>query len=65
MPNVDLDICPIEELKLYEWTYRYSRELEEHSISEEDIMEFLSWFSKEELATNWIDELFLFIISLL
>jgi hypothetical protein len=37
----------------------------EHHISEADVMEFISWFSKEELATNWINDLFLFAISLL
>jgi hypothetical protein len=28
-------------------------------------MEFISWFSKEELATNWINDLFVFAISIL
>uniref|UniRef100_UPI0031F43255 hypothetical protein n=1 Tax=Russula emetica TaxID=152958 RepID=UPI0031F43255 len=65
MPNVDFDVCPIEELKLFEFTSLYSREMEEHSISEEEVMEFISWFSKEDLATNWINDLFLFAISLL
>jgi hypothetical protein len=42
MPNVDFDVCPIEELKLFEFSSLYSREIEEHSISEEEIMEFIS-----------------------
>jgi hypothetical protein len=42
MPNVDFDVCPIEELKLFEFTSLYSREIEEHCISEEEIMEFIS-----------------------
>jgi hypothetical protein len=28
-------------------------------------MEFISWFSKEELATNWINDFFLMTIKLL
>jgi hypothetical protein len=28
-------------------------------------MEFISWFSKEDLATNWINDLFVYAISLL
>jgi hypothetical protein len=28
-------------------------------------MEFLSWFSKEDLATNWINDVFIYIITLL
>jgi len=65
MPDVDFDVCPIEELKLFEITSLYSNELIEHNISEEDIMEILSYFDKEDLATNWVNDVFLFIISLL
>jgi hypothetical protein len=28
-------------------------------------MEFISWFSKEDLATNWINDVFIYIITLL
>jgi hypothetical protein len=65
MPNVDFDVCPIEELKFFELSSLYQREILEHEITDEDIVEFLSWFSKEDLATNWINDVFLFIISLL
>jgi hypothetical protein len=37
----------------------------EHSISNNDVMEFISWFSNEELATNWINDVFLYVINLL
>jgi hypothetical protein len=37
----------------------------EHSISHEDVMEFISWFSNADLATNWINDVFLFAINLL
>lgn len=52
MPNVDFDICPIEELKFFEFNSLYQREIMEHGISDEEIMEFISWYSKEDLATN-------------
>jgi hypothetical protein len=42
MPNVDFDVCPIEELKHFEFSSLYAKEIAEHSISDEDIMEFLS-----------------------
>jgi hypothetical protein len=42
MPFVDFNVCSIQELKLFEFTSLYARELIEHSISEEEIMEFLS-----------------------
>nr|YP_009715280.1 hypothetical protein [Russula subnigricans]QGK88086.1 hypothetical protein [Russula subnigricans] len=64
MPNVDFDVCPIEELKFFEFTSLYAREIAEHSISDEEIMEFISWFSKEDLATNWINETFLAVITI-
>ena len=65
MPNVDFDVFPIEELKFFEFSSLYSREIIEHDISDEDIMEFISWFSKEDLATNWINDVFVTIINLL
>jgi hypothetical protein len=42
MPDVDFNICPIEELKFFEFTSLYSREIIEHEISDAEIMEFLS-----------------------
>ena len=42
MPNVDFDVCPIEELKHFEFTSLYAREIAEHYISDEEIWEFLS-----------------------
>jgi hypothetical protein len=42
MPNVDFDVCPIEELKFFEFTSLYQTEIIEHSISDEEIMEFIS-----------------------
>lgn len=65
MPNVDFDVCPIEELKFFEFSSLYQKEIIEHSISDEEIMEFISWFSKEDLATNWINDLFVYAICLL
>jgi len=65
MPDVDLEVCPIEELKLFEFNSLYSTQIQEHSVTQEDIIEFIECFSKEELATNWINDAFLFVISLL
>ncbi len=65
MPNVDFDVCPIEELKFFEFNSLYKREIIEHGITDDDIREFISWYSKEDLATNWINDVFLYIINLL
>jgi hypothetical protein len=37
----------------------------EHSISEEEMMELICFFSERDLATNWINDLLLAIIELL
>jgi hypothetical protein len=42
MPNVDFDVCPIEELKFFEFNSLYAREIVEHAITDADIMEFIS-----------------------
>lgn len=65
MPDVDFNICPIEELKLFELSSIFFRELAEHMVSEEDLMEIICLFSKAELATNWINDVILNIINLL
>jgi hypothetical protein len=52
MPDVDFNICPIEELKLFEFSSLYAKEIAEHSLSEEDLMEIITFFRPEELATN-------------
>jgi hypothetical protein len=52
MPDVDFNVCPIEELKLFELVSLYSRELSEHAVSTEDLMELICLFSKADLATN-------------
>lgn len=65
MPDVDFNVCPIEELKLFELCSLFSRELAEHAVSEEELMELICLFSKADLATNWVNDVILFIINLL
>jgi hypothetical protein len=63
MPDVDFNVCPIEELKLFEITSLFPKELAEKSITEEDLMTIISIFNKEELATNGINDAILWIIK--
>jgi hypothetical protein len=65
MPDVDFNVCSIQELKLYEFCSLFSKEMAEHSITEEEMMELISIFSEKDLATNWINDLLLAIIDLL
>lgn len=52
MPDVDLNVCPLAELKLFEFCSLYGQEMAEHSITEEDMMELLGMFQEKDLATN-------------
>ena len=65
MPDVDFNVCPIEELKLFELCSIFSKELAEHDVSVEELIELISLFSKADLATNWVNDVILFIINLL
>jgi hypothetical protein len=52
MPDVDFNVCPIQELKLFEFCSLYVKEMAEHSISEEEMMELICAFPERDLATN-------------
>lgn len=65
MPDVDFNICPIEELKLFEFQALYAKEMAEHAITETDMLELICFFPERDLATNWINDLLLAIIELL
>jgi hypothetical protein len=63
MPDVDFNICPIQELKFFEISSIYSREIAEKSISDEALMDIICSFSDSDLATNAINDFILLIIS--
>lgn len=65
MPDVDFNVCPIQELKLFEFCSLFGKEMVEHSITEEEMMELICLFPEKVLATNWINDLLLAIIELL
>jgi len=63
MPNVDFDVCSIQELKFFEISSIYSREIAEKMITDEELMELICSFTDIELATNTINELIFLIIT--
>jgi hypothetical protein len=63
MPDVDFNVCSIEELKAFEISSLFSKQLAAKSISEEDLMGIISVFSKKDLATNWVNDIILVIIK--
>jgi hypothetical protein len=63
MPNVDFDVCSIQELKFFEISSIYYREIAENFISDEQLMELICGFTDIELATNSINDLILLVIT--
>lgn len=63
MPNVDLDIVSIYELKHFEINSLYREEIEASYITDEKLEEIIGIFSFEDLCTNDINESILLIIT--
>jgi hypothetical protein len=63
MPNVDLDVCSIYELKLFEISSIYSQEIFDNGITEAELIEMIGIFDFDQLCTNEINETILFIIT--
>jgi hypothetical protein len=63
MPNVDLDVCSIEELKLFEISSLYSDEISYYGITEEELIEMIGIFDIDQLLTNDINDSILLIIT--
>ena len=57
MPNVDLDVCSIYELKHFEISSLHRQEMLDYGITEEELIEIIDYFSEDELLTNQINEL--------
>nr|YP_010852400.1 hypothetical protein QQQ02_mgp03 [Lactarius subindigo]WGL35952.1 hypothetical protein [Lactarius subindigo] len=63
MPDVDFNICSIQELKFFEISSIYSREIAAKAVSDEQLMDLICSFPERELLTNTINELILLIIT--
>ena len=49
MPNVDLDVCSIYELKHFEISSLHSQEMQVYGITEAKLTEIIYYFSEDEL----------------
>jgi hypothetical protein len=63
MPNVDIDVFSIYELKHFEISSLYREELEASYITDEELEDIIGIFSVEDLCTNDINESILLIIT--
>jgi hypothetical protein len=56
MPNVDFNVCSIEELKCFEIIALYPKELFEKLVTYEELMSLICYCTEKELLTNWIND---------
>lgn len=63
MPNVDFNICSIQELKFFEISSLFYREIAEKAVTDEELMDLICYFSDAELLTNSINDFILLVIS--
>ena len=63
MPNVDFDVCSIQELKFFEISSLFYREIAEKAVTDEELMDLICYFSDAELLTNSINDFILLVIS--
>jgi hypothetical protein len=52
MPNVDFNVCSIQELKFFEISSLYYREIAEKSVTDEELMDLICYCTESELLTN-------------
>ena len=62
MPNVDTNVVSIHELKHFEISSLYRKEIEASYITDKELEDIISIFSVEDLCTNDINESILMII---
>ncbi len=63
MPNVDFDVCSIQELKFFEISCWFSRDIAEKMVTDEELMQLICLFTESDLASNWINNIILLVIS--
>lgn len=63
MPDVDLNVCSIQELKHYEISSIFQKELAEKCINDQQLTEIISNFTQEQLLTNAVNDAILVLIT--
>jgi hypothetical protein len=59
MPNVDFDVCSLQELKFFEISSIYYREIAANSVTDEELMQLICYLSEKELLTNKVNSFIL------
>src|SRR5712664_3224439 len=56
MPDVDLNVCSIQELKFFEISSIFHREIAEKMVTDEELMDLICYMAESDLTTNWIND---------
>ena len=56
LPFVDLDVCSIQELKLFELHSLYSEQIAAKNLTDEDLMEIITFFTDAELCSIYVNQ---------
>jgi|HubBroStandDraft_3_1064219.scaffolds.fasta_scaffold00879_7 hypothetical protein len=65
MPNVDFNVCSIQELKFFEITSIYAKQIAANNVTDEEVMQLICYLSEEELMTNKVNDFILHIITIM
>lgn len=63
MPNVDFDVCSIYELKYFEISSIFYKEIAEKAVTVEELTQLIWFFTEKQLLTNGINDLILKILT--
>jgi hypothetical protein len=63
MPNVDLEVCSIQELKIFEISSIFYKEIAEHNVTDEELTDLIYYLPEADLFTNKVNKFILHIIN--
>jgi len=63
MPNVDFNVCSLQELKFFEISSIYAKEIAANNVTDEELMELICYLTEDELTTNKINKFIYHIIT--
>jgi hypothetical protein len=63
MPNVDLKVCSIQELKFFEISSIYAEEIAANNVTDEELIQLIDYLKEDELFTNKVNSFIYHIIT--
>ena len=56
MPNVDFDVCSLQDLKFFEISSIFHKEIPEKEVTDEELMSLICYLTEKELLTNSVND---------